>query len=467
MLTRKVFSAGLCMAALGWSAAHLYGEVTLPPGALAECADGSCVPRRVTNGYFPTKWRPWPVKPPATPAPGVAPGIPAPPVELPTPAEETRRPSGGIIAPRPQPAPSTSPDATNDDVPDFGPAAPPPDGGAPPADPRDDLPPALRNQIPATGRNGLSSTLPPDPRSPRRIPNVALRRTRPATVVEALREETTWQPTRDPQHTREPGMLPSDGLHRAEPIRQAPAEMAPGASGDVPQANNAQRPGFDRDAFAYSNTRVDWLERSIDLRSGPSMAAANPADGDGRENAAVASLVPAPEREPDSVQSAPVVDSRLGARLSALRHTTVADEPASRWVAPRTASPQVIEPAREKSESASPQATLRLSPYGMNTPAVVGIRPGTERGQNMSGGLDRSNGAARSGAHLAVRTVGDDWSDSTSAGNPLRRNSRITRVAFENHLSASAEPSADQAEDRPAGDVSHDANFAVPANPLR
>jgi hypothetical protein len=250
--------------------------------------------------------------------------------------------------------------------------------------------------------------LPPDLHTPRRIPNVAMRRSRPAGVVEALREEAAWQPVRAPQHAEEPGMLPSDELQHAEPIQQAPPA--------TPSAMHGDQPGRQSDARA-----------TLDRGATPTSA-----------------------------------QTRLGERLSALRRSADAEHSGSRWVAPQSnANIQVIEPAREKAEHANPQATMRLSPYGLNTPAVVGVHS-IDVGVRTAAANDDSNGSPVSA--LAVRAVSDDWQESSSSANPLRRSLHVTRVAFESREEGQA---TDQTVDHATSLDSHDIDLSVPANPLR
>jgi hypothetical protein len=123
----------------------------------------------------------------------------------------------------------------------------------------------------------------------------------------------------------------------------------------------------------------------------------------------------------------------------------------------------VIEPAREKAEHPNPQAAMRLTPYGLNTPAVVGVHSSDTSVRAAAGNDDASGNVVSA---LAVRAVSEDWEESSSGRNPLRRSSQLTRVAFESR-EASGENGADQTIDRATSDHSLETNLSIPANPLR
>jgi hypothetical protein len=143
MTGKKLFRAGLCLVAVGGGAIVLHGEpAPIAVAPAAPCLDGSCVPRRLTNGYYQTKWRRWPVEHPAAARPGVREGISAPPVELPEREQEAAIPPGAFAAPSPsdqQPADSDFPPSRS-----TAPTAPPPSGTPPRDRPEADLPPELR-----------------------------------------------------------------------------------------------------------------------------------------------------------------------------------------------------------------------------------------------------------------------------------------------------------------------------------
>lgn len=418
MLIRKALRTGLCVVALGWGAARLYGEVMTVPEASPVCVDGACVPRRVTNGYYPTKWRPWPVPPPAAARPGVRPGIPAPPVELPDPSVETQLPEGAIPAPSPREGPDVAPD--NDMGPRTRPTAPPPARGPAGIEPRPGLPPELRNElrneVPRPSLDDQGSRLPADNRSPRRIPAIALRGgNRPAAVVKALRNEAAWQPVNGNdarEESRIPGILPSDAEETAEPLHKAPAAAAP---------------------FRPETRSYDHREESPNAEL---PAPANTASG--------------------STTSA---STCLGARLYALRERAAelddSSESAVGWT------------GMDRSEAPAEGSSLRLSATGLNAPATVRERHVGEGVRRASAVADLTISSPAPSAVLAVRTTGHDgWSQSGSKGNPLRGGSPVTRVAFE-----SAEAFSDQRRDEETDSElnvrSSSSDTAVPANPLR
>jgi hypothetical protein len=467
MFTRKVLGTGLCVAALGWSAARLYGEVTFVPDPSAQCADGQCVPRRVTNGYFQTKWRRWPFEPPARAQPGVRPGIAAPPVELPAPGEETQLPEGAIVAPRPRGDAGVAPDT--DTAPRPGPAAPP-NRGAPEAEPRPDLPPALRNQIPPRSFDDQGSRLPPDNRSPRRIPTMASRgRNRAAAAVEALGEEAAWKPVDAGPRTEQsriPGILPSDDIGNAEPLHKRPVEATPRRPAPHSHEKNATRAGFSRDAFAYSNERANWVEQASDVGNGLGWSA----PGDAIEPAEESSIAEDGDNSPDGEFQPPTdrvsASTRLGARLSALRQSAAESDESAEWPgleSPRRQAP-VDEPGLDTTRVPAPRSSLRLSPAGLNTPARVGTRQVSEGVRRTSAVADLTITAPDSSAVLSVRTVGDGWGQGRPIGNPLRGGSKITRVVFE---TAEADASADKAAASDSAREASTSDVAVPANPLR
>ncbi|MEX2138423.1 MAG: hypothetical protein WD894_04135 [Pirellulales bacterium] len=467
MLNRKVLGTGLCVAALGWSAARLYGEVMFVPDPSVQCADGDCVPRRMTNGYFQTKWRKWPVERPSRAQAGVQPGIAAPPVDLPAPGEETRLPEGAIVAPRPQEGQGAAPDT--DTAPRPDPTAPPLDRGAPGAEPRPDLPPALRNQIPPPSFDDQGSRLPPDHRSPRRIPAMASRgRSRPATMVEALRDEATWAPV-DQAHrapeSRIPGILPSDDAGNAEPLPKPPVEAAPRQP--VPNLHNktATRAGFSRDAFAYSDQRADWIEQAAN--GGNRQRGSVP--GDRYEHGEESPTADSSDQSRDDVYSAPShvapTSTRLGARLSALRQSSLESDDAAEWPELDQRETPVDESNLDATQALASRSSLRLSPAGLNTPAVVGTRQESAGVRRTPAVADLTISTRDSSAVLAVRTVGDDgWGRSAPTGNPLRGGSKITRVVFE---TAEANEFTDKAAASDSALEASTSNFAVPANPLR
>jgi hypothetical protein len=465
MLTRKLLKTSLCVAALGWGAARLYGEVMFVPNPSADCADGTCVPRRVTNGYFQTKWRKWPVEPPARPEPGVRPGIPAPPVEIPDPTEEIRLPSGSIIAPGP--APDQGPPPATDSAPRNGPLAPPAGRGAPEAAPRPDLPPALRNEIPPPAFDEQGSRLPPDNRSPRRIPTIASgSRNRPAAMLEASGAEGQWKPAEEgapAASSRVPGVLPRDEMRNAEPLRKPSTDPAPHRPGSDSTDNSAARPPFSRDAFAYSNERAGWIEQFSPAGHGHGWTASDAANDHAAEPATNLTSDESSDTQVAAPRRAVPASTRLGARLSALRESTSESDDGAGWSAGEPEQEETDGPALHQSPSRTSQSSLRMSPAGLNTPAALGARDASAGVRRASAVADLTISTSDSQAILAVRTVGDNgWNESAPAGNPLRGGSRITRVAFE-----SAEPPQYKtAEPASTSEVST-ADFTVPTNPLR
>jgi hypothetical protein len=208
MLGKKIV-AGVCSALVsGAGLLNAQADVALPspesdvmlgaPHGHMYCIDGVCTPLRITNGFHPTRWRKWPIAPPAPAPRGAREGISPPAVDVPAPDAEAEIPGrAGMPQGRPRSEPPEGAGSTTE--PDFG----APDGGTRepstsptlPVEPREpEMPPELedlrgRSQPPERGR---LPQLQRDDRSPRRMPPVATRMlNRQASLVETLRGETT------------------------------------------------------------------------------------------------------------------------------------------------------------------------------------------------------------------------------------------------------------------------------------
>src|SRR5688572_16966648 len=182
MLKNKLTGAALCVVTTGWAAFSLYAEtVTLPPPLLERCANGNCVPRRATNGFYHTRWRKWPEEPAAAPNPGVREGIAAPPVEIPEPENEGDLPEGAIT--QPPPPDDAGAGAAAPSPRRSGPTQAPPNAQPPRAAPPDDLPREFRDATPIPGLENGAPQFPSNDSPPRRIPALATRSAnRPAAV---------------------------------------------------------------------------------------------------------------------------------------------------------------------------------------------------------------------------------------------------------------------------------------------
>jgi hypothetical protein len=166
------------------------------------CIDGVCTPLRITNGFHPTRWRKWPISPPAAAPRGAREGISPPTLDVPGPDVEAEIPGRAgmpLGEPRSEP-PTGAPDTTEPDLGDPGAERgrrEPSTSPTLPVEPREpEMPPELtpddyrgRSQPPERGR---LPQLQRDDRSPRRMPPVATRMlNRQASLVETLRGETT------------------------------------------------------------------------------------------------------------------------------------------------------------------------------------------------------------------------------------------------------------------------------------
>jgi hypothetical protein len=216
MLIKSSLVKTACAATLAWSAVGLANDTAVHSVVSPQCADGSCVPRRLTNGYYPTTWRRWPVEPPSRGKAGVREGISAPKVELPPPRLETYLPEGLLIAPPPDPGGA---DGGFDPGPrESIPGAPPPGPAAPRGESPQGVPPELRSEPTRT------RTQEPMPRRQRAV---ASRETnRPAAVIEALRSEAAAYPsaaTGRGSPANVPAALPNDE-GKAQPL-PLPAEV--------------------------------------------------------------------------------------------------------------------------------------------------------------------------------------------------------------------------------------------------
>lgn len=183
MLTKSSLEKAVCAVALAWSAVGLASDTVAPSVVSPQCADGSCVPRRLTNGYYPTTWRRWPVDPPARGKAGVREGISAPNMEVPPPRLETYLPEGVLIAP--PPADQGGADGGFESGPrESFPGTPPPGPAAPRGGSPEGVPPELRSE---------ATRIPQSPTRQRAIAGREINR--PAAVVEALRSDAAVYPS--------------------------------------------------------------------------------------------------------------------------------------------------------------------------------------------------------------------------------------------------------------------------------
>lgn len=116
MVTKKSI-AYLLIVLSCWCKPAMCGQRFYPASGCAAGPDGSCAPRRITYGYYPTMWRRWPEA-----LPGVGPREPE---RVPTPAK-----AGGEELPSVEPeTPSTPPaqDSSMPDLPGSEPAMPAPE----------------------------------------------------------------------------------------------------------------------------------------------------------------------------------------------------------------------------------------------------------------------------------------------------------------------------------------------------
>lgn len=222
MHNRKIIASAFGIVVSGSLLAAVHADTLLPPVATAaHCADGSCIPNRATNGFYATRWRKWPVSPPAPPSKGVREGIPAPDVELPPLQEETSRPRPQAVPSDVQPVPS-GPEPTVTPPTTTPPTTFPPGQIPESPAPSEALPPELRGQR-------TLPQIPRDDRPPRRTPVVAERPgARTATAVEELR--ANLHSPRDAgtaAAASKPRELPASQTHAA-PIQR------PFAAGGVP-----------------------------------------------------------------------------------------------------------------------------------------------------------------------------------------------------------------------------------------
>ena len=229
MFAKKTLGTGLCLVTIGWGVVRLRGETfVIPEPSARACIDGACVPRRLTNGYYQTKWRRWPIEPAAAAKAGVREGISAPGLEVPEPDKETELPPGAFTAPSPSDEQPTGPESGLPGS--TEPRSQPPTRTIPRADPGGDLPLDLRG-APLPGRDSRSPQYPSDMRPFRRTPAVAAAGgNRAASVLEALRSDASRQHGEEGPSNRSlaPNVLPVEAP-TARPLPQpipAPADRA-------------------------------------------------------------------------------------------------------------------------------------------------------------------------------------------------------------------------------------------------
>lgn len=226
-----LFGALVVSASLGLGAVSLRGDTAMPlddgpvpfgsvqNGATQfdsmQCPGGVCAPRRVTNGFYPTRWRKWPVETPAAPGPGVREAIGAPEFELPDPERETDLPQGMMTAPSPSDSRGAPPDSA---VPRrSGPTAPSPQT-APRTVPRTGpavpgLPRELQNELPSPRTDGDAPQFPFDSRPSRSAPALVARpKSHSATVLELAPQRAADNRLQSDHDVRlePPSVLPSD-----------------------------------------------------------------------------------------------------------------------------------------------------------------------------------------------------------------------------------------------------------------
>jgi hypothetical protein len=370
MLTKSSLVKAVCALALGWSAVGLASDTVVPSIVSPQCADGSCVPRRLTNGYYPTTWRRWPVDPPARGKMGVREGISAPNMELPPPRLETYLPEGVLIAP-----PPTDPGGADGDF-DSGPresfpGTPPPGPAAPRGGSPEGVPPELRSEPTRT------------PQSPTRQRAIAGREiNRSAAVTEALRSDAAVHPSAAkglnvPANI--PAALPNDE-GRAQPLStpsdvEAPSNQPTARSAPTLHSLHLDYDQTERADQAGGTGRTNWspTRAGYELAKSPK-AESNQSDAGGwlaaSEQAAsrqatsnlnapaaiyARSLAKAPKRSRAELTiSAPHSPATLAVR-------TVSDEvwnPNSQFRNPLRGGPAVTKVAFETSEAASEESPV-------------------------------------------------------------------------------------------------------------
>jgi hypothetical protein len=404
MMHKFLLRSGFGAAALALSAVGLYAETIVPSVASSRCANGACTPRRLTNGYYPTVWRRWPVEPPAPEKPGVRESISAPGVELPSPNVEITLPRGVLIEP-----PPLEESGANED---FGPAPSErptlPGPPTPRREPQEGMPPELR---------GEPSRFPTNREMPGRQRAIAGREVnRPAAVIEALRNEASLDAVDEiaPRtNSRIPAALPEhDGM--AQP-------MPPPQALQTPAAKSAEAPTIVPRAGSISSSQAVPLENEQALRSDSAVSR------QGRTN-----WSPTRSMHEDAVQprsSISQVDTRS-------------------WIAP-------------------PEQTASRQPAsGLNAPAAIYARTLAHDVRRSATRADFSISAPASPAVLAVRTVSDEgWNPNSQFRNPLRGASAVTKVAFESGEIPREESPIETAGQ--AARLPQREELALPDNPLR
>jgi hypothetical protein len=404
MMNKILLRSGLGAAALALSAVGLYAENIVPSVASSRCANGACTPRRLTNGYYPTVWRRWPVEPPAPEKPGVRESISAPGLQLPSPNVETALPRGVLI--EPPPLQESGADE------DFGPPSSErptvPGPATPRREPQEGVPPELR---------GEPSRFPTNREIPGRQRAIAGREVnRPAAVMEALRNEAPLDAVdaMGPRtNSRIPAALPQhDGMAQPMPppqALQAPAAKSPEAPSIVPSAGSVST----SQAFPFENEQTLRSESAVSRH--------------GRTNWSPTRTIHDDEVQPRS---------------------SIGQADAGSWIAP----PE--------------QAASRQPASGLNAPAAIYARTLAHDARQSARRADFSISAPASPAALAVRRVSNEgWNPNSQFRNPLRGASAVTMVGFETGETPGEESPVETAGQ--AARLPEREDLALPDNPLR
>jgi hypothetical protein len=343
MLTKLTLAMAACAAALTCANTGRAADPAMQSVVAPRCADGSCVPRRLTNGFYPTTWRQWPVAPPAQAKPGVREGISAPSVELPSPQMETYLPEGVLVAPPPLDQGGT-------------------DGGFEPR-PRDSIPGPPSGPTPPRGespqgvppelRSGTLRT-PLDKQTPRRQRAIAGREiNRPAAVLESLNVDPVEPPSstvRRDAGANIPAALPND-VGTAQPL-------SPHSDDETPSLGPMAR----------------WTT-PLRLPQEPTDPSSHAGDRSGRTN-----WSPSRAREaeypaqPKAAINQPHVRSRLA----------TAERAAFRQTAAGLNAPAAIYARTLASDSQQSAARAHLTIGAPQAPAVLAVRTVTDEGWNPS-----------------------------------------------------------------------------------
>ncbi len=242
MVGNKVI-ASVCSALVVASLLDVQADVVLPPHdgdlmigpphADVQCIDGVCIPARVTNGFYPTRWRKWPIVPPAPAQRGVREGISPPTVDIPKSDVETEIPGRQGMPGQPRRAPPSR--ELDGGVPDREPSDP---STSPtlPVEPREPAMPPELDDLPPRSDRERSPQFPRNDRLPRRTPPVASRSMeRQASLIDAVRTEAAGH-----DDELEDRALPSV---RVEPkVANRPVDIDPSAATPDPSPWQGTRP---------------------------------------------------------------------------------------------------------------------------------------------------------------------------------------------------------------------------------